>query len=115
MSYLKVTRTASGTTKTHRLGIRTYFDNVWRTIGGGDLYYEAGVDTNLRAVMGFGNNRELWFHPKADGIHNSTYHNQNDWAVLRYRLCPDLVNPGGTVNNAIRCAAVPSGISDAAP
>ena len=102
MSYVAV----QSTTRTQRIGLDTYFDNVWRLISGGDLLYEPGVDTNLRAVMSFTTDgpSEVWFVPKADGIHDSTYTNRNDWAVMRYSLCRDVVNPGGLVNNPIRCA-----------
>jgi hypothetical protein len=102
MSYVDVTPTG----KTQRVGLKTYFDNVWRHIGGGDLLFESGVDTNLRAVMGFTSDgvTDVWFVPKADGIHASTYTNQNDWAVMRYSLCRGVVNPGGLVSNPVRCA-----------
>lgn len=108
MSYVRVTRSATGAvTKEHRVGLHTYFDNVWRTIGGADLLFEPGVDTNLRAAMGFASNKELWFNPKADGIHNSTYHNFDEWSFLRYKLCSGVVDPGDLVTNPIRCAAAP--------
>lgn len=103
MSYVDVTPTG----KNQRVGLDTYFDNVWRHIGGGDLLFESGVDTNLRAVMGVTDDGAtvVWFVPKADGIHASTYTNQNDWAVLRYSLCREVVNPGGLVNYPVRCAS----------
>jgi hypothetical protein len=77
-----------------------------RSSGGGDLLFESGVDTNLRAVMGFTADgaTDVWFVPKADGIHDSTYTNQNDWAVMRYSLCREVVSPGGLVTNPVRCA-----------
>jgi hypothetical protein len=95
-----------GAARRERIGLDTYFDNVWRTTDGADLLYERGVDTNLRAAISLGNS-ELWFHPKADGIHNSVYTNQNDWLVLRRHLCSDVVNPDGLVPDPVVCAENP--------
>ncbi|MEQ7009955.1 hypothetical protein ABN028_27640 [Actinopolymorpha sp. B17G11] len=106
MSYVDVERLPNRVVKTPRVGIATYFDNVWRTANGVDLFFEEGVDSNLRAVLAFANEKQLtqlWFHPKADGINDTTYTNHNDWAVLGRNLCGELVNPGGLVDNPVRC------------
>lgn len=107
ISYVDVQESSDSTVKTDRVGLNTYFDNVWRTAYGIDLLYEQGVDTNLRAVLSYGDT-QIWFHPKADGINDATYGNHNDWPVLAHEVCAGVVNPGNTVSSPIRCAG-PSG------
>lgn len=110
MSYVKVTKNADGTvTKAEKVGLEGPFDNVWAAAAGVDLLYEDGVDTNLRAVTtgiptdtGLG---AVWMRPKADGIQDFGYLNYNDWQVLRVGICQQVVNPGGTVSNPIKCPA----------
>ena len=97
-----VRRTPAGTTP--RVGLDAFFDNKWRTTFGMDLLFEPGVDTNVRALLAQPNNGQLWFRPKADGINDLTYTNQNDWTVMRGSLCADVVNPGGLVADPVRCA-----------
>ncbi|MSU34361.1 MAG: hypothetical protein EXS36_04495 [Pedosphaera sp.] len=108
MSYVKVIRNADGSvTKAEKVGLEGPFDNVWAVAAGVDLLYEEGVDTNLRAVTtgmptdtGLG---AVWMRPKADGIQDFNLLNYNDWQVLRVGICQQLVNPGGTVSNPIKC------------
>jgi hypothetical protein len=105
-SYMKVTKDASGNvvSKQGRVGLNTWFDNVWSGGKGLDFLYEPGVDTNLRSVSVEGAG-EVVLRPKADGIQDFSYLNYNDWQVHRVGLCRQVVNPGGTVTNPIHCPA----------
>lgn len=106
-SYVKVTKDASGTviSKVGRIGLDTWFDNVWFGGKGLDLLYEPGVDTNLRAVSADLGAGEVALRPKADGIQDMSYLNYNDWQVQRLGLCCQVVNPGGTVADPVACPA----------
>jgi hypothetical protein len=103
-SYVKVTKDASGNviSKQGRIGLDTWFDNLWFDGKGLDFLYEPGVDTNLRAASADGEG-EVVLRPKADGIQHFPYTNYNDWQVHRVGLCSQVVNPGGTVANPIKC------------
>ncbi len=108
-SYVKVAEEADGSlSKTLKVGLQGPFDNVWFNAFGIDLYFEAGVDSNLRSVQSIAINKPaVWasiqFRPKADGINDFTMTDYNDWEVLRIGLCKNVVNPGGLVNNPIVC------------
>jgi hypothetical protein len=103
-SYVKVNKDTDGNivSKQARIGLDSWFDNVWYGGNGLDLLYEPGIDTNLRAVSSFVTGA-VALRPKADGIQNFTYLNYNDWQVHRVGLCQQVVNPGGTVSNPIKC------------
>ena len=105
-SYTKVTKDTAGNvlSKQGRIGLDTWFDNVWLGGSGLDFLYEAGVDTNLRSVSAVGTG-VVELRPKADGIQNFSYLNYNDWQVHRVGLCRQVVNPGDTVSNPINCPA----------
>lgn len=105
-SYTKVTKDSAGNvlSKQGRIGLDTWFDNVWFGGSGLDFLYESSVDTNLRAVSAAGTG-VVQLRPKADGIQNFSYLNYNDWQVHRVGLCRQVVNPGNTVSNPIACPA----------
>lgn len=90
-----------------RIGLDSPFDNSWYRGYGVDLLFERGIDTNLRSVVArrSGNpiDRTVNFRPKADGINDFAYQNADDWSHLADELCRTVVNPGGTVTNAVRC------------
>jgi hypothetical protein len=110
-SYVKVEKLADGTlSKTLKVGIEGPFDNVWLYAFGIDLFFEVGVDTNLRSVLSVAINKpEVWagiqFRPKADGIADMTMTDNNDWDIMRLGLCKNVVNPGGLLSNPIVCPA----------
>lgn len=107
MSYVALTRNADGTERrTEKVGIDSYFQNSWYHSYGNSLFYEPGVDGNLRALCvlpGDDQSFSVWFRPLADGIVNFTYRNHNDWDVLRLNLCQLVVNPGNLISNPILC------------
>ncbi len=105
-SYTKVTQDAAGNvlSKQGRIGLDTWFDNVWAKGNGIDFLYEPAVDTNLRAANAAGEG-VVQLRPKADGIQDFSYLNYNDWQVHRVGLCRQVVNPGGTVAHPIKCPA----------
>ena len=111
MSYVKVEEQTDGTqAKTLKVGLNGPFDNVWLHAYGIDLFFEAGVDSNLQSVLSrsSGNpdhSMKLNYRPKADGINDFVMTNYNDWEVLRIGLCKHVVNPGGLVNHPITCPA----------
>jgi len=111
MSYVRASDRAQ------MVGLEADMDNSWYFAFGIDLFYEPGVDSNLRAVesrqrppsgdrpsMDF----QVWFRPKADGILDFTYKNYNDWETLAVGVCQYVVNPGGLVDDPIRCPEWPS-------
>jgi hypothetical protein len=108
-SFVKVQTGADGTlTKTLKVGLTGPFDNVWFYAFGIDLFFEAGVDSNLRSVQSIAIDKSgVWatiqFRPKADGINDFRMTDHNDWEVLRIGLCKDVVNPGGLVSHPINC------------
>jgi hypothetical protein len=108
-SYVKMQKQPDGTfTGTLKVGLEGPFDNVWLYAFGIDLYFEAGIDTNLRSVLSIAIDKpEVWagiqFRPKADGIADMTMVDNNDWETMRIGLCKNVVNPGGTVSNPITC------------
>ena len=110
-SYVEVEEQADGSLdQTLKVGLDGPFDNVWLLAHGIDLFFEAGVDSNLRAALprSSGNDsvdRKLQFRPKADGINDFDMNDHNDWEVLRTGLCKNVVNPGGLVSNPITCPA----------
>lgn len=111
MSYVKVEEQSDGTlTKTLKVGLNGPFDNVWLHAYGIDLFFEAGIDSNLQAVLSRSSGNQdhsmkLQYRPKADGINDFLMTNYNDWEVLRMGLCNEVVNPGGLVSNPITCPA----------
>ena len=110
-SHVKLEKLADGQeVRTLKVGLEGPFDNVWLYAFGIDLYFEPGIDTNLRAVLSIAINKaEVWagiqFRPKADGIADMTMTDHNDWGIMRLGLCKHVVNPGGLVSNPIACPA----------
>jgi hypothetical protein len=108
-SYVKVEKQDDGVlTKTLKVGLNGPFDNIWYYAFGIDLFFEAGVDSNLRSVSSMAINKDgvwthLQFRPKADAINDFVMTNYNDWETLRIGLCKHVVNPGGLVTNPITC------------
>jgi Bacterial TSP3 repeat len=107
MSYVKVSTNGDGSlTKTEKIGLDSYYDNVSFCTYGISLFYEHGKDKNLRAICTVGNAESgflLRFRPKSDGINDFEYKNYNDWETIRLNACKLVVNPGGTVTNPVRC------------
>jgi hypothetical protein len=109
-SYVEVEQQADGSlAKTLKVGLEGPFDNVWLYAFGIDLFFEAGIDSNLRAAQSLAMSGDRWtpiqFRPKADGIHDFVMTDYNDWEVLRIGLCKNVVNPGGLISNPITCPA----------
>lgn len=108
MSYVKNETIGGITRKIEKIGIRSYFSNVWYKAYAASLFYEYGKDINLRAALSIPNEDEnesfqVWFNPNADGINNLVYKNFDDWKILGQNLCKLVVNPGGLVSNPVRC------------
>ena len=93
-SYVRVQEQPDGSlTKSLRVGLEGPFDNVWLHAFGIDLFFEAGRDSNLRAVFSRSSDNpdqefKIWFRPKADGI--------NDFVMTR------LQRLGGTTPRALQ-------------
>lgn len=89
---------------THRIGLTSPFDNVWLLGHGVDLFFEPGVDSNLRSACALDMTRRqsVNFRSQSDGILDFTYGNSNDWEVLRVCLCQDIVGAGGGQTNPIK-------------
>ncbi|HEA19518.1 hypothetical protein LCGC14_0710610 [marine sediment metagenome] len=109
-SYVNVRENIDGTlTKDIRVGLYAPFDNVWNYAFGIDLFFEPGVDSNLRALQTLAINKsgrwaKVQFRPKADGINDFTMTNYNDWKVMNSSLCKNVVNPGGLLTApAVNC------------
>ena len=108
-SYVKVTENADGAiTREERVGLMADFDNVWMYAFGIDFFYEAGVDTNLKAVYsnaGFKpeHRATVRFRPVADGVVDYTYSDHDDWEALRVGVCRNVVNPGNLIEDPIEC------------
>jgi hypothetical protein len=106
-SYVQVSPSGRMLARRLRVGLEGDLSNTWATIQGADLFYERHRDTNIRAVLTHGLGREseyeVWLYPKADGWQNYRYVNYDDWEVLGINLCREVVNPGGTISNPIRC------------
>lgn len=111
-SYIK--RDASSGVGTLRIGLKGPYDNVWAYGRGIDFSYEAGADTNLRAVAnwirpeGSPADDSVWFLPKADAINAYVMENYDDWPHLGVGICKGVVNPGNTVADPIRCRDWPT-------
>jgi hypothetical protein len=102
-SYVKVTKESSGAiSKVGRIGLDSWFDNVWYGGSGLDFLYEHGIDSNLRAASANAKG-VVALRPKADGIQDFTMLNYNDWKVHRIGLCQQVVKPGGIVASPIQC------------
>ena len=107
LSHVKFVEPEDGGIERQELvGLSSPFDNIWSFAFGIDLLFEQGIDSNLRAVVSRAGRRnwtQIWFRPKADGIHDFTLDNYNDWEILLIGLCRNVVNPGGTVSDPIEC------------
>ncbi|CAN5516379.1 hypothetical protein BH23CHL2_BH23CHL2_05540 [soil metagenome] len=108
-SYVKVDKLADGTlNKTLKVGLEGPFDNIWLYAFGIDLFYEAGIDSNLKSALSIAIDKpEIWagiqFRPKSDGIADMMMTDHNDWEIMRIGLCKNVVNPGGLISNPITC------------
>lgn len=98
---------------TLRLGLTSGYDSWWTYSRGVDLWYEPGIDSNLRAAWSVSPltdpalDSQLRFDPKADGINDYVQADNNDWVQIGYAVCRALVNPTGSVTNPIQCGARP--------
>lgn len=79
--------------------------NTWLYGLGVDLLFESGVDSNLRYALASALYKEdvpqphyLWIFPKADGILDLNYSNENDWRALGAETCIRLAADGAEVN-----------------
>lgn len=75
---------------TFRIGLVSYFDNVWSYAFGVDLLQPNEV--GLRAAETYSIPKPaafqmVTFRPHADGISNLPYSNKNDWPVLAWASC----------------------------
>lgn len=104
-SYVRVAQDPAGNvvSKQGRIGLNGWFRNVSYRGAGFDFLYEQGIDSNLRSVSVY--KEVVTLEPKSDGILDFTYLNYDDWQVHRVGLCKHVVNPGGTVDNPIKCPA----------
>ncbi|SEV87895.1 hypothetical protein SAMN04488515_0024 [Cognatiyoonia koreensis] len=102
-SYVRTTENADGTLMQElRVGLASPFDNASLFGFGVDVFFQHRVDSNLRSVHSIAINKpanwaKLEFRPKADGIHDFEYANQNDWEVIGNRLCRNLVSELGSI------------------
>lgn len=110
MSYVNVQENTDGTlTKNLKVGLYAPFDNAWNYAFGIDLFFEPGVDSNLRAIQTLAIDKpgrwgKVQFRPKADGINNFSMRNYDDWKVMNLSLCNNVVNPGGLIQEpAVSC------------
>jgi hypothetical protein len=93
---------------TFRIGLPSYFDNVWSYAFGVDLLQPNEV--GLRAAETYSIPKPaafqmISFRPHADGISNLPYSNKNDWSVLAWGTCSVLAAsqpPGPTTNCAVK-------------
>jgi hypothetical protein len=100
-SYTRVDRDLSGdvTALVPTIGMQGYVDNQWHTGTGIDLFYEPGIDTNLRAAMNStvpDTAGRVLLKPKADGIITGAYRDFDDWTRIRTGLCRSLQHGGGS-------------------
>lgn len=96
-----------------RIGLTSGYDSWWTYSRGVDLWYEPGIDSNLRAAWSISRltdpalDTQVRFDPKADGINDYVQADNNDWVQIGYALCRALVNPTGSVTNPIQCGPRP--------
>jgi hypothetical protein len=94
-----------------KIGLASGFDSIWARGYGIDAWHDP-VDGNLRALysmsptLGAGDGQPI-FYPRADGINDFDQLNYNDWTVLRYAVCRNVVNPTGSVSSPISCPPRP--------
>lgn len=95
-----------------RVGLGSGFDSIWARGYGLDAWHDP-QDGNLRALwsmsptLGAGKG-QLMFYPRADGINDFPQINYDDWSVLRWAVCKNLVNPTGSVSSPIACPPRPT-------
>jgi hypothetical protein len=82
------------TNGTFRIGLQSYFDNVWSYAFGIDLLQN---EVGLRAAETYAIPKpnalhHVFFRPHADGISDLTYRNYNDWPVLAWATCSVLAH-----------------------
>jgi len=102
MSHTRIVSSGS-VQRIEKVGLDSYFGNVWSLYNGVAVLYEHRVDTNLRLAMVWPPTQGVVFLPKADGIVNYTYSNHDDWAALRRGLCRSVTIPTLIDPNRIRC------------
>ena len=76
------------TSGTRRIGLDSFFDNVWAFAYGMDLLQPG--ETALRAAVSYSLRKALnqvYVRPHADGIVNLPYRNFDDWKVLAWGSC----------------------------
>jgi hypothetical protein len=72
-----------------RIGLISYFDNVWSFAFGIDLLQPGEIGLRAAETYSIPNDalNLVTFRPHADGISNLPYSNKNDWPVLAWGLC----------------------------
>ena len=82
------------TSGTLRIGLGSYFDNVWSYAFGVDLLQPGEI--GLRAAVSYSipnagshpdSLYQVSFRPHADGISDLPYSNKNDWPVIAWGAC----------------------------
>ena len=76
------------TNGTPRIGLDSFFDNVWAFAYGMDLLQPG--ETALRSAVSYSLRKALnqvYVRPHADGIVNLPYRNFDDWKVLAWGSC----------------------------
>lgn len=89
------------------IGLAAGFDSDWSYGYGMDAWHDP-QDSNLRAVWAMspelkGGDGRLNFFPRADGINDFPLLNYDDWSVLSWSICNNVVNPTGSVPSPIIC------------
>ncbi len=79
---------------TFRIGLQSYFDNVWSYAFGIDLLQPGEVGLRAAEAYSIPNGPShpdslymVTFRPHADGISDLEYSNKNDWPVLAWASC----------------------------
>ena len=105
-SYVQVTGSGETAQRNLRVGLVSWYQNVWYRAYGVDLYQEPGTDSNLRAAVARGGadwGGQVYFRPLSDGIVDYDYTDFDDWRTLAAGLCKGVVDPGGLAADPIGC------------
>jgi hypothetical protein len=108
MSYVQVTGSGESLQRHLRVGLVSWYQNVWYRAYGVDLYHEFGADSNLRAAVARGGadwGGQVYFRPLSDGIVDYDYTDFDDWRTMAVGLCKGVVNPGELMADPIECLA----------
>ncbi|QOZ71106.1 hypothetical protein WN72_35960 [Bradyrhizobium arachidis] len=94
-----------------RIGLDSFFDNVWSYAFGIDLLQPGEVGLHAAETYSIPNAGahpdslyQVSFRPHADGISNLSYSNKNDWPVIAWASCSVLA---GTQNASMHVSCPP--------